>query len=84
MDTLLFVFFILNMAHFFAFLDGVGVVTMIDIDACFTEYFDRDTAGAIQELTIMRNDDISSLPGVLEVVFEPLHGDKIDEVGWLV
>ncbi len=57
---------------------------MITIYTSFAEYLESDTTGAIEELAIMRDDDISSLPGVLEVVLEPLDRDQIDKVSRLI
>lgn len=57
---------------------------MVDLDTSLAEYLYRGTTGAIEELTIMRDDDISSFPGMLEIVLEPLDRDEVDEVGWFI
>ena len=72
MDLLFFVFFILDSFSLVALLYRIGVVTMIDLDTSLAEYLYRGTTSAIEELTIMRDDDISSFPGMLEIVLEPL------------
>ena len=40
--------------------------------------------GLVEELSIMRDDHISSLPRLFEVVLEPLDTGEIDEVCWLI
>ena len=45
---------------------------MIAVDPALAEYLQGDTTSAVEELTIMRDDDVASFPGVLEVVLEPL------------
>ena len=45
---------------------------MVGVDPSFSEYLQGDTASAVEELAIVRDDDVASLPGVLEVVLEPL------------
>ncbi len=57
---------------------------MIYIDPIFAEYLYRRLAGTVEELSIVRDDDISSFPGMFEIVLEPLHRDEIDEVSWLI
>ena len=50
----------------------------------FAEYLYRRLACTVEELSIMRDDDVSSFPGMFEIVLEPFDRDEIDEVGWLI
>ena len=84
MDLLFLVSLVLYGFHFLSFFHRVGIVAVITIDPTFAEYLQSDTTGAVEELAIMRADDIPSFPGVLEVVLEPLDRDEIDEVGRLI
>ena len=45
---------------------------MVDLDTSLAEHLYSDVTGTVEELTIMRDDDISSFPGMLEIVLEPL------------
>ncbi len=73
MDLLFLVSLVLYIAYLFAFFHRVGVVAVIAVDPALPEHLQRDTTGTIEELTVMRDDDISSLPGMLEIVLEPLY-----------
>ena len=57
---------------------------MVAVDPALAEYLYRDMTGTVEELAIVRNDDVASLPDMLEVVLEPLDRYEIDEVGRLV
>lgn len=57
---------------------------MIDIDTIFPKHFYSCLTGTIQEFTIVRYDDVSSFPSILEIVFEPLDTGEIDKVGWFI
>ncbi len=84
MDLLFLVSLVLYGSYLFAFFYRVGVVAMIGVDPALSEYLQGDTTGAVEKLTIMRDDDVASLPGMLEVVLEPLDRDQIDEVSRLI
>lgn len=57
---------------------------MIDIDAIFPKHFYRGFTGSIEEFTIVRYDDISSLPSVFEIVFEPFNTREINKIRWFI
>lgn len=57
---------------------------MIGSNSLDSENFDHLCTSLIQEFTIMRYDEISAFPCVLEIFFEPFNTGEIDEVGWFV
>ena len=84
MDLLFIISLVLYGFYLFAFFHRVGVVAVIAVDPALSEYLQGDTTSAVEELTIMRDDDVASFPGVLEVVLEPFDRYEIDEVGGLI
>lgn len=57
---------------------------MIQGDSSFSEHLDYLGTGLVEKLAVMRDDEISSLPGILEVFLEPLDTREVDEVRWFI
>ena len=67
-------------SHLALLSDGVRIVPSVSDDSHLPEDFDDSSTGLVQELAIMGDDEIPSLPGIDKVLLEPLDTREIDEV----
>ena len=81
---LFFIFLILETSEFFSFFYTVCIISRIDIDTIFPENLYGSCTSTIEELTVMRYNQVSSLPCMFQIVLEPFYTREIDEVSRLI
>ena len=62
----------------------VGIIPTVDFDRPRTRELERYPAGLVEEIPIMRDDDVPGLPLVRKIFLKPLGAREIDEVRRLV
>lgn len=81
---LFFVYFEFFFISFWFFFYRIWIIAMIVGDTIFSLHFHHFGTSFIEKFSIMRDNDISTFPGIDEIVFEPLNTWEIDKIGWLV